>query len=147
MKQHPNKQAERYRMRVDGDSWAVGTNNGAFRAPSPEGPFTLHVVVSCGGGWDHVSVSLPNRTPTWREMCAVKDLFFRDDEVAMQLHPAKADYVNCHEFCLHIFRPQTEVERMALTHEFGDDCPEWTTPGPIPLPPSITVGPKVEAAR
>lgn len=142
MKQHPNACAERYRFRVDGDAWAVGTNNGVFLVPSPEGRFQVKVIVSCGGGWDHVSVSLSNRCPTWREMCAIKDLLFKDDEVAMQLHPAKEDYVNHHPFCLHIWRPQTAGERAALTNELGDDCPEWPMANPIPLPPAIAVGPK-----
>lgn len=29
----------------------------------------LNVVWSFGGGWEHVSVSLRKRTPTWEEMC------------------------------------------------------------------------------
>lgn len=74
MRKHPNQKAERYRFRVDGDAWAVGTNNGSFKVPSPEGPFDMAVIVSCGGGWDHVSVSFKNRTPTWKEMCAAKDV-------------------------------------------------------------------------
>lgn len=143
MKHHPNQSAERFRLRVDGDSWAVGTNNGVFTVPSPEGPFKMNVIASCGGGWDHVSVSFKNRTPTWKEMCAVKDLFFKDDEVAMQLHPPKDDYVNEHQFCLHLWRPQTFQERELLTAELGDDSPEWPTPMPIPLPPAIAVGLKM----
>lgn len=66
----------------------------------------LWVVFSWGGGWDHVSVSLPNRCPTWEEMCAVKDVFFREDECCVEYHPRKADYVNNHPYCLHIWRPQ-----------------------------------------
>ena len=54
---------------------------------------------STGGGWDHVSVCPYNRrTPTWDEMCAVKDMFFRDDEVVVQYHPAKSEYVNIDEY-------------------------------------------------
>ncbi len=43
--------------------------------------FRAAVVFSCGGGWDHVSASYPDRCPTWEEMCKVKDIFFmeRDD--------------------------------------------------------------------
>lgn len=55
--------------------------------------------------WEHVSVSLENRCPNWPEMCFVKDLFWEDDEVVMQLHPAKSDYVNNHPYCLHLWRP------------------------------------------
>ena len=67
---------------------------------------SLWVVFSWGGGWDHVSVSLPSRCPTWEEMCAVKDVFFREDECCVEYHPRKADYVNNHPYCLHIWRPQ-----------------------------------------
>ena len=35
----------------------------------------------------------------------MKDIFWRDDEVCMQLHPAKEDYVNNMRFCLHIWKP------------------------------------------
>lgn len=57
-----------------------------------------------GWPWEHVSVSCPNRTPTWEEMTAVKDLFWGSDETVIQFHPPKADYVNQHQFCLHLWR-------------------------------------------
>ena len=66
------------------------------------------VVWSNGGGWDHVSVSWSNRTPTWGEMCVVKDIFFKPEETCVEYHPAQSDYVNQHPFCLHIWRPQEE---------------------------------------
>lgn len=64
------------------------------------------VVWSFGAGWDHVSISFPRRCPTWEEMCLAKDVFFREDEVCVQYHPRKAEYVNMHRFCLHIWKPQ-----------------------------------------
>lgn len=134
-----NKQIEPFRLLVFGASWAKGTNNGHFQIPSPEGPFKMCVIASDGGGWDHVSVSFPNRTPTWKEMCAVKDLFFDDEEVVMQLHPAKSQYVNFHPFTLHLWRPQNAEERAALAERHEDDGADWPTPGPIPLPPLIAV--------
>ena len=63
------------------------------------------VVWSYGMGWDHVSVSFANRTPTWEEMCIAKDVFFKPDECCVQYHPAEKDYVNIHDHCLHIWRP------------------------------------------
>lgn len=57
-------------------------------------------------GWEHVSVNLTNRCLTWDEMCIIKDLFFYDNEVAMQLHPAKENYINIDPYCLHIWRPK-----------------------------------------
>lgn len=64
------------------------------------------VIVSWGAGWDHVSVSPMKRnyTPTWDDMCALKDLFFRDDEAVIQIHPPKDEYVNQLSNCLHLWR-------------------------------------------
>ena len=66
----------------------------------------LTIVFSNGEGWEHVSVSRRDRCPTWDEMCVVKSLFWSDDECVMQLHPAKADYINQHSYCLHLWRPK-----------------------------------------
>jgi hypothetical protein len=33
-------------------------------------------------------------------------MFFRDDEVVLQYHPRKEDYVNRLRNCLHLWRPQ-----------------------------------------
>ena len=67
------------------------------------------VIASTGGGWDHVSVHRPNgKIPTWDEMCAIKDMFFSEEEVVVQYHPKKSEYVNIHEGCLHLWRPRDE---------------------------------------
>lgn len=68
--------------------------------------------------WDHVSVSTQRRCPTWEEMCWVKDLFFEDTECVVQYHPEKKDYVNEHEYVLHLWR-----------------CPSV----PFPMPPKVCV--------
>jgi len=64
------------------------------------------VIWSHGAGWEHVSVNPYKRNymPTWEDMCRLKDMFFRDDEVAIQIHPAKDQYVNNLEHCLHLWR-------------------------------------------
>ena len=67
---------------------------------------TLQIVYSWGLGWDHVSASGRTRCPTWAEMCEIRDFFFSPDEWVMQLHPPRADYINHHEHCLHLWRPQ-----------------------------------------
>lgn len=85
--------------------------NGVFRVPV--GGKMFNVVASNGGGWEHVSVSPANRkrtiAPTWEEMCEIKRMFFQEDETVVEYHPAKADYVNLHPQCLHMWRP-TGVE-------------------------------------
>lgn len=65
------------------------------------------------------STGKPMYTPTWEEMCRLKDMFFRDDEVVVQYHPAKSEYVNNMPNCLHLWRP---IEQ------------------PMPTPPAIMVG-------
>lgn len=75
---------------------------------------SFFVIASNGGGWDHVSVSPKNqkRTPTWDEMCAIKDMFFEPEECVVQYHPPKSDYVNNHPYVLHLWRPQVgEIKR------------------------------------
>lgn len=55
--------------------------------------------------FDHLSVSLPTRCPTWEEMEFIKRLFFKPGEVCYQLHVGEANHVNIHDYCLHIWRP------------------------------------------
>jgi hypothetical protein len=94
-------------------------NNGAFCFIF-EGR-EMFVIASDQGGWDHVSVSLKNRTPNWREMNYIKDLFWGEEETVWQYHPPKSEYVNQHPHCLHMWKKQ------------GFD---------IPLPPTEFVGVK-----
>ena len=68
----------------------------------------FNFVYSFGDGWEHVSVSTKGRCPTWSEMCMFKDIFWPPTEACVQFHPALADYVNYHEYCLHIWRPEGE---------------------------------------
>lgn len=67
---------------------------------------TYSIIASNGGGWDHVSVSHKHKIPSWKVMNIVKDLFFYENEMVMQLHPPKKDYVNIDNNCLHLWRPQ-----------------------------------------
>lgn len=64
-------------------------------------------VASWGGGWEHVSVAplKKNKIPTWEMMCTVKDVFFKEDEAVIQIHPPKTEYVNMMTNCLHLWRP------------------------------------------
>ena len=79
-------------------------NNGLFNIPVGKCKVAT-VLASDGGGWEHVSVSFTNRTPTWSEMNKIKSIFWDDDDCVMQLHPPKSNYVNVHQHCLHMWRP------------------------------------------
>ncbi len=115
-------------------SHASDGNNGAFFVPNrhargDDRRIPLRVIATDGlamppgqehlGGWEHVSVSLPNRCPTWAEMCFIKDIFWDLDDCVVQFHPPQSEYVNNHLYCLHLWRP---IDRA------------------FPMPPSILVG-------
>lgn len=55
-------------------------------------------------GWEHVSVSLPRRCPTWDEMCLIKDIFWDEEECVVQFHPPRSQYVDTHPYCLHLWK-------------------------------------------
>jgi hypothetical protein len=107
--------------------------NGAFRFPSVVSGRELWCIASDGAQWkaagltgppwEHVSVHVFNGrrtyTPTWIEMCQVKDLFWDAEDLVIQFHPRASEYVNNHPNVLHLWRP-IGVE--------------------IPTPPPATVG-------
>ena len=72
---------------------------------------TLVCLASEADGWDHISVHVKSqdRCPTWDEMCAVKALFFNDNETVVQFHPADDQYVNNHEYTLHLWKHREQV--------------------------------------
>lgn len=113
--------AERFRAQFPGQGCVSpkGVDHGAFIVPCKQ--VELRIISSGSdpeSGWEHVSVSLPDRCPTWGEMCFVKNLFWSPGETVMQFHPAASRYINQHEYCLHLWR------------EVGKNAP---------LPPSICV--------
>jgi len=79
------------------------------------------VIWSIGGGWEHISVAPFEKkyTPSWEDMCWLKNTFFFDDEWAVQFHPPAAENVNNVNNCLHLWRP---------------------TAAELPTPPSWMVG-------
>lgn len=102
--------------------------HGAFEMTTGPTGMALRVIASDGRDWneaglegepwEHVSVSLRMRTPTWAELEFVKHAFWKDDETVIQLHVPKAKHINVHRFVLHLWRPTVSA---------------------IPLPPKITV--------
>ena len=81
-------------------------NNGAFVIETGKHgkKYRIFAIASDGEGWEHVSVSLPGRCPNWREMCAIKALFWDDNDFVIQIHPTVDEYVNNHPYCLHLWR-------------------------------------------
>lgn len=60
---------------------------------------------------EHVSVGLYNenkKTPTWEEMCEVKEIFWKPEEEVHQIHPPESLYVHGvfkKDNILHLWRP------------------------------------------
>lgn len=83
-------------------------NNGAFKI-SFSIRTTAFVIASSGEGWEHVSVHVVSdgkqRTPTWSEMCKIKDMFWDEEDCVIQYHPPKSMYVNQHKHTLHLWKP------------------------------------------
>lgn len=89
--------------------------NGAFTIPLQK-QVLANCIVSDGTGveqfglplWEHVSVHIVDhgkeRTPSWKEMNQIKDIFWEEDECVVQFHPPKKDYVNNHPHVLHLWR-------------------------------------------
>lgn len=94
---------EQHRIRSGAMASATGDDGGAFRLTLPTGE-KCNVVASSGFGWEHVSVSMPHRCPTWAEMCFVKKLFWEPEDCVVQYHPPQSNYVNVHPYCLHLWR-------------------------------------------
>lgn len=128
------KVPEEYRVRTGplATDWTYG-RNGCFILPSVIPSRMIMTIASDGRDWfrsglkgepwEHVSVHCYSGkrqfTPTWVEMCAVKDMFWDEEDAVIQLHPPKSDYVNNHLNTLHLWRP---------------------TQTPVLLPPAVTVG-------
>lgn len=125
---HPKLLAGRIRT---GQFWSDDSDghNGFFLVIGPTG-VTLRIVASddreqpdVSVGWEHVSVSLPNRCPNWPEMAFVKSLFWEAEETVVQFHPPESTYISNHPYCLHLWRDSRNGHA---------------------LPPSILVGDKSE---
>ena len=97
----PNKYRVRKGQAASSDDYG---NNGAFFIKSLKLNRPLYVIASDGLGWEHVSVSLPDRCPHWDEMCFVKSLFWDPSDLVVQFHPPADLYVNNHPHTLHLWR-------------------------------------------
>ncbi len=105
---------EQYRQDLPG--YGPGDNgNGCFHIRE----MGLRVIASNGMGWEHVSVSKKTMVPNYEEMVWCKNMFWHAEDCAMQLFVPASEHIDCHSYCLHIWRP-IDVE--------------------IPVPPPILVG-------
>ncbi|MBU6232329.1 hypothetical protein KGP36_06880 [Patescibacteria group bacterium] len=93
-------------QKASGNAVEWGENAGCFTVPFLGE--RLHIIATTAGRWDHVSVQARGRCPVWEEMEHVKRMFFKDDEIAFQLHVKPKDHINLHPHVLHMWRNQTQ---------------------------------------
>lgn len=68
----------------------------------------LRVIISIsdlkdGSKWFHISVSRPDRCPSWDELMKIKNEFLGEEREAYQVLPKKSDHVNICGYCLHFW--------------------------------------------
>lgn len=108
MKSKLPKNLVKYRVNLpDYEQVADDSIQGAFVIPYANAE--LRIVSSNGAGWDHVSVSVAGRCPTWDEMHWIRKLFFEPNETVIQIDPPEHDYVSFHRHTLHMWRNQRQV--------------------------------------
>lgn len=83
----------------------------AYRMPAKCG--FLQVIASLEPDWEHVSVIKMAgnhcKTPSWSEMCTVKDFFWDDEDEVIQFHPPMSEYIDVVD-ALHLWRPTERNE-------------------------------------
>ena len=82
-------------------------------------------------GWEHVSIVViqndrDTRQPTYEEMVLIKGLFWGDDEICIEVHPKKSEYVNVNPDCLHLWKQVGEdyTEMSKIVKDFINTFPK-----------------------
>ena len=71
-----------------------------------EGAYGTFIAGFDEDGMEHVSIKLRRKAlPSWYELCEVKDIFWKDEEEVVQIHPKKSEYVNITD-AMHLWRPK-----------------------------------------
>lgn len=75
------------------------------------GPASV-IVTKEYGQW-HMSIACTDRLPAWEEVAEARYRLIPDGIVMAMPLPPKADYVNVHEFCLHLIEVSIDDHGMA----------------------------------
>lgn len=68
----------------------------------------LHVIASSrvetdGRRWAHVSMSFPDRLPSWEDVKRVRDAILGPTRTAVHVVPPASEHYNVHSYCLHLW--------------------------------------------
>lgn len=67
------------------------------------------VVLSRDAGLWHISISRKDRLPSYDELKTIRYQFLPEVEYMVQVFPPKENFVNMHQFCLHLWEPKNFV--------------------------------------
>ena len=74
------------------------------------------------GPWMHLSLSTSFRYPTWEEILDCRYTFLKDSEEVFQYLPKKAEYLNLHPYCFHLWAPVGRRVTPGVGHQ---EVAEW----------------------
>lgn len=84
----------------------IGAKTYRGAAPKTNGMVAIVDTLTIDGKqWRHLSVSRRSRTPSHEDMMTAADAFLDREHVVLAIFPKRAEYVNVHEFCLHLWQP------------------------------------------
>ena len=63
-----------------------------------------YIIVSIDDGKWHLSISHPNRYPTWDEIKKARYKFMPKDITAAMFLPPEKEYINVHPNCFHLWQ-------------------------------------------
>jgi len=72
-----------------------------------EGTFRMGrctIIISIDDGLWHLSISTSNCSPSYKEIKQARYTYIPDDIYMAQIFPPKADFVNLHPFCHHLWQ-------------------------------------------
>ncbi len=77
-----------------------------------------NVIVTKDAGLYHLSISRKDRLPSYDELKSARYQFLPDVPYMVQIFPPEEDFVNLHDFCLHLWEPKDFVYSELNIHKF-----------------------------
>lgn len=82
---------------------AVAGDGASFVAWDRQTVIVSGAVEQDGKRWLHVSTARPDRLPSYDDMVTVKEMFIGREAHAISVMPPRAEHVNIHVHCLHLW--------------------------------------------
>lgn len=73
-----------------------------------------NLVITKDAGLYHLSISRKDRLPSYDELKSARYQFLPEVPYMVQIFPPESDFVNVHEFCLHLWQPSSDFNYSEL---------------------------------